>query len=279
VQSNILLKKVLFMAWCSWLAACGDDTGVPVDKNNSGIAGADDIPVLHYSVIRYFPHDTTSYTEGLLFHKGSLFESTGSPDGKPHLRSVVGMVDLTNGAISATIVLPKRYFGEGIAFLNNKLYQLTYKHQVGFVYNADDYKLVDSFFFPSAEGWGLTTDGTYLIMSDGTNTLTYIHPADYSVAKVLHVSDNKGIVKRLNELEFVKGFLYANVGYTETIVKIDTATGRVAGRIDLSSLRHEASVKYPHILDMNGIAYDSTAGTFYVTGKFWPNIYEISFPH
>lgn len=273
------MKNILFITLFILLAACGDDTGVTAYKNSSGSSGSDDIPSLQYSVIRYFPHDTTSYTEGLLFHKGSLFESTGSPDDQPALKSVVGMVDLTNGKISTTVELPKRHFGEGIVFLNNKLYQLTYKNQTGFVYDAESFKLVDSFSFPSAEGWGLTTDGTHLMMSDGTNAITYINPTDYSVVRVLQVSDNKGIVNRLNELEFVKGFLYANVGYTETIVKIDTASGRVTGRLDLSSLRHEATVRYPHVLDMNGIAYDSTAGTFYVTGKLWPNIYEISFPH
>jgi glutamine cyclotransferase len=261
------------------LISCNDDSGVTAYKNSSGATRSNAIPSIQYSVIRYFPHDTTSYTEGLLFHKGSLFESTGSPDDLPELNSVVGMVDLTNGEISTTIELKDRYFGEGIVFLNDKLYQLTYKNKVGFIYDATSFNLIDSFSFASEQGWGLTTEGTHLIMSDGTSNISYLDPDTYAVEKVLNVTNNNGVVDRLNELEYANGFLYANIYTTNTIVKIDTGSGRVLASLDLSSLHHEAKVRYADALEMNGIAFDSTAGTFYVTGKLWPNIYEISFPH
>jgi glutaminyl-peptide cyclotransferase len=276
-QSCFLLNKIILYGVVLCILAGCDNDNVTAYKNKENDANA--IPVLQYSVIRYFSHDTTSYTEGLLFHNGSLFESTGSPDDLPDLKSVVGMVDLTNGRIGAEVKLSDTLFGEGIVFLKNKLYQLTYKHRIGFVYDAGNYKLIDSFPFASNEGWGLTTDGTHLIMSDGTSSLTYIDPNTYKAVKVLRVTDNDGPVMRLNELEYVKGFIYANIYTTSFIVKIDPGSGRVVGRVDLSSLDHEAKVRYPAALEMNGIAYDSTAGTFYVTGKMWPNIYEISFPH
>jgi glutamine cyclotransferase len=272
-----LKKFILYCVVCCILSGCGDDASVTAYKSKENSVNA--IPALQYSVVRYFSHDTTSYTEGLLFHKGSLFESTGSPEDQPELESVVGMVDLTNGKIAEEVKINDTLFGEGIVFLKNKLYQLTYLDKIGFVYDASTYKLIDSFSFASEQGWGLTTDGTHLIMSDGTSSLTYIDPNDYSMVKMLRVTDSDGPVTRLNELEYVNGFIYANIYTTNFIVKIDPGSGRVVGRLDLSSLDHEAKVRYPHALEMNGIAYDSTAGTFYVTGKLWPNIYEISFPH
>jgi glutamine cyclotransferase len=129
------------------------------------------------------------------------------------------------------------------------------------------------------EGWGMTTDGKYLIMSDGTSRITYVDPVGFKTAKTINVTDNNGAVNNVNELENINGFIYANVYTTGFIIKIDPQNGRVVGKIDLSALNNEAKIKYPGSLEMNGIAYDSTTGKVYVTGKMWPEIYQINFPH
>jgi glutamine cyclotransferase len=272
-----LNKTVFIFLLITARAACSDSSGSSDNTHTARTAEA--IPVINYGVQKYFAHDTTSYTEGLLFHNGMLFESTGSPDQMPDTRSLVGPVDLTNGKINKKIEINHALFGEGIVFLNNKLYQLTYKAKKGYVYDAATFKLLDSFPFANEEGWGLTTDGTSIIMSDGTCNISYITPANYKVTKTLRVTDNNGPVMQLNELEYVNGYLYANIYTTNTIVKIDTRTGRVVGTIDCTSLAQEARARYSGSMEMNGIAYDSTTSNFYVTGKMWPNIYAISFPH
>lgn len=237
-------------------------------------------PAINYVVINVYPHDTTSFTEGLLVHDGQLYESTGSPSELPQTKSLFGPIDLKTGVINPKAELDRqKYFGEGIAFLNGKVFQLTYQTKKGFVYDAKTFQKVGEFTFPSKEGWGLTTDGISLIMSDGTSQLTYLDPTTFQTRKTLQVTDENGAVTNLNELEFIKGSVYANVYTTPLIVKIDTSSGSVTGKLNLASLANEAKVKYPGALEMNGIAYDSTAGKVFVTGKMWPNIYEISFSH
>jgi glutamine cyclotransferase len=172
----------------------------------------------------------------------------------------------------------KEYFGEGIVFLGGKLFQLTYQTRKGFVYDAKTFQKTGEFTFPSKEGWGLTTDGSSLIMSDGTSQLTYLNPTSFQIRKTLQVTDENGAVSGLNELELINGSLFANVYTKPFIVRIDTVTGNVTGKLDLSSIVNEAKVKYPASLEMNGIAFDSMSHKVFVTGKMWPNIYEISFP-
>jgi glutamine cyclotransferase len=173
----------------------------------------------------------------------------------------------------------EKYFGEGIVFLNNKIYQLTYQTKKGFVYDQKNFRKIGEFTYHSKEGWGMTTDGINLIMSDGTSTLTYLDPNSFQPVKTISVTNENGPVKKLNELEFIRGFIYANVYTTSTIIKIDPQTGKEAGKLDLGSLAAEAKIKYPSALEMNGIAYDSASQKVYVTGKLWPNIYEIEFNH
>jgi glutamine cyclotransferase len=234
-------------------------------------------PVINYVVTNVSPHDTTSFTEGLLIHEGQLYESTGSPRELPQTRSLFGTVNLQTGTINPKAELDRqKYFGEGIAFLNGNVYQLTYQTKKGFIYDAKTFEKIEEFTFPSKEGWGLTADGSSLIMSDGTGNLTYLDPTGFHPRKTLQVRDENGPVTNLNELEFIKGSIYANVYTTSLIVRIDTASGAVTGRLNLSSLAGEAKVKYPGALEMNGIAYDSSNGKIFVTGKMWPNIYEIS---
>ena len=172
-----------------------------------------------------------------------------------------------------------KYFGEGIAFFKDKIYQLTYKNQVGFIYDAKTYKQLGQFSFQNKEGWGMTTDGTHIIMSDGTNVLTYLDPANLKVIKTINVSNGGYAEDFLNELEYIHGYIYANIWTKNYIVKIDPGDGKVVGLLDLSSLTAEAKNNHSNSEVMNGIAYDSISDKIYVTGKLWPTIYQIDFPH
>jgi len=237
-------------------------------------------PAINYSVVNFHLHDTSLYTEGLLFHNGQLFESTGSPDGLESARSMIGISDLKTGKFEKKIELDRsKYFGEGIVFLNNKLYQLTYHNQTGFIYDANTFKKIDTFRYGNKEGWALTTNGKELIMSDGTDALTFLDPASLKPVRTLKVTENGKARDSLNELEYIKGYIYANIWYNNNVVKIDPADGKVVGRIDFSSLAFEAVMKNPNINVLNGIAYDSTTDKIYVTGKMWSNIYEVKFTH
>ncbi|MBL7937555.1 MAG: glutaminyl-peptide cyclotransferase [Bacteroidia bacterium] len=238
-----------------------------------------EIPQIPYTIEKQYPHDVTSFTEGFLFHEGKLFESTGAPDNMPQTKSLFGIVDLKTGKIDAKAELDRTiYFGEGIVFLNGKFFQLTYKNQTGFIYDAKTFKNIGKFNYTNREGWGLTTDGKSLIMSDGTSYITYLDPTSFAVTKTLDVAENGYVVVNINELEYIKGFIYANIWMTNTIVKIDPNTGDVVGKIDISNLFNESKTKNPNSVETNGIAYDSISDKILVTGKLWPTIYEIKFP-
>lgn len=272
------MRQFLFYFFSLTLfSGCSDNSANSRSETSESIPMT---PIINHMVTNYFVHDTSLFTEGLLFHNGHLFESTGSPSELPQTKSLIGISDLATGKFSPKIEIDKnKYFGEGIVFLDNKLYQLTYKNQVGFIYNAKTFKKIGQFNYSNAEGWSLTTDGASLIMSDGTNRLTYIDPVKLVPTKTLIVIEKGFSVGRLNELEFIKGFIYANIWMTDLIVKIDTSNGNVVGKIDLSSLTDVAKRINPKADVLNGIAYDSTADKIYVTGKMWANIYQIQFPH
>jgi glutaminyl-peptide cyclotransferase len=273
-------------------------------NNNPKKEDCDDCPAnLDYQLVKTYPHDTTAYTEGLLFHDGQLYESTGTEANMPpERRSLFGTVDLATGKITPKAELDRRmYFGEGIVFLGGKVYQLTYTTKIGFIYDAKTFKQLGEFTFPNREGWGMTTDGKYLIMSDGTSNVSYYDPdssrpvevkirydngdsvtktlPSFRLVRTLTVSDNNGPDSNINELEMINGFLYANQWQTNYILKIDTTNGRVVARLDLGDLVKKALDQYPDAEVLNGIAYDSATGKIYVTGKLWPYIFEINFPH
>lgn len=155
------------------------------------------------------------------------------------------------------------------------MYQLTYQTKKGFVYDANSFKKLKEFTYNSKEGWGLTNDGKYLIMSDGTSSLSYLDPESLQVMNVLGVSDNNGPVANINELEFINGSIYANQWLTPYILKIDPSSGLVVGRMDFSKMVDQVKTQYPDAEELNGIAYDSTSQKVYVTGKKWPKLYEI----
>ena len=237
-------------------------------------------PLINYSVMQVLPHDTSSFTEGLLVHDGQLYESTGTePAMPPGRRSLFGVLDPHTGKIGVKAELDRnKYFGEGISFLHDKVYQLTWTTKVGFIYDAKTFSKLGEFTIPVKEGWGMTTDGASLIISDGSSNISYMDPTNFRLLKVLGVTDNNGPVSNINELELIHGYLYANQWQTNYILKIDTSSGKVVGRLDLTSLVTEARNKYPESDSLNGIAYDPITGKIYVTGKLWPNVYEIKFP-
>ena len=238
------------------------------------------IQSINFEVIKTYPHDTESFTEGFLFYNNQLFESTGSPDEFPKTRSVFGIVDLNTGKIDIKVELDRNsYFGEGIVIFKGKIFQLTYKNQTGFIYDLKSYNKIGSFKYSNKEGWGLTSDGKNIIMSDGTNIITYLDPDSLKVVKTLNVTFNGSSALYTNELEFINGYLYANIWTTNNIAKIDPRTGIIVGIIDLSSLFYEARKAYSMSEATNGIAYDSSKDRIFVTGKFWPTIYQIKFPH
>ena len=238
------------------------------------------IQTISYSVVKYFPHDTNLFTEGLLFHDGQLFESTGSPGGLPQSRSLIGIIDTATGKMSVKEEIDRtKYFGEGIVFFNDKLYQLTYKNNIGFIYDAKSFKQLGTFHYSNPEGWSLTTDGTNIIMDDGTDKLTYLSPENLQPIKTLSVTENGIPVNMLNELEYIKGFIYANIWKTDIIVKIDPSNGKVVAHIDLSPLAMSERRANPNAEVLNGIAYDSVNDRIFVTGKLWSKIYEISISH
>jgi len=237
------------------------------------------VSTINYEVISIFSHDTTSFTACLLIHDVKLYESTVYTAELPHTRSLFGEVDLKTGRINPKVELDKtKYFGEGICFLNGKVYQLTYQTQVGFIYDAKTFKKISEFSFPSQEGWGMTTDSINLIMSDGTNVLTYLDPNNLKVIKKLTVTSNE-VVLNINELEYIDGYIYANIYTTSDIIKIDPANGEVIGKLDLSSIKSDQKNKYQGSLEMNGIAFNPSNNKVYITGKMWPNIYEIQFSY
>ena len=229
---------------------------------------------LAFQVVNQYPHDTSAFTEGFTFYNGKLFESTGSPKEPANNGTWIASIDLKTGKYDRKVDLGSTYFGEGITFLDNKLYQLTYTSQKGFVYDAKTFAKLREFSYKS-EGWGLTNDGKQLIMSAGTSNIYYLTPDSIAFTRMLAVQDHTGYVNNINELEFIDGYLYANKWLTAEILKIDTSTGYVVGKLDLSKQVAEVKKRYPRAEEMNGIAYDSTTNKIYVTGKKWPLIYEI----
>jgi len=222
-----------------------------------------------YEVVKTYPHNETFFTEGLEIHDGFLYESTGE-NGKSSLNKS----ELTSGKTIQSVKLSNKYFGEGITIFNDRIFQLTYKTKVGFVYQLENMAVIDSFHFESAEGWGLTHDDKNLVMSDGTNILTYLDPVTYKTVKRLQVYDDKDPVVYLNELEYSDGFIYANVWTTNLLLKIDSKTGKVLSKIDLYGILTMSNPD-KQVDDLNGIAIDPLTKKMFVTAKLFPKLFEI----
>ncbi|MFW5721812.1 MAG: glutaminyl-peptide cyclotransferase [Desulfohalobiaceae bacterium] len=227
------------------------------------------MPVYGYEVVRSYPHDPGAFTQGLVYAGGFLYESTGLRG-----RSSLRKVDLETGRVLRRVALPRQYFGEGLTLWGDDLIQLTWKAGVGLVYELDTLKPKHSFRY-RGQGWGLTHDGSRLIMSDGSSFLRFLDPETHEQTGRLQVREGDRPVDRLNELEWVQGEVWANVWQTDRIVRVCPGTGQVLGWIDLSGLR-EAEISPGQERVLNGIAYDPDSGRLFVTGKSWTRLYEIT---
>ncbi|MDZ4796154.1 MAG: glutaminyl-peptide cyclotransferase [Bacteroidota bacterium] len=258
------MKKLFFIAALAGFAACKNK-----DAENKPDPNAPKI--MSYSIITTYPHDTSSYTQGLLFYKGQLYEGTGN-----YGFSKLKKVDLKTGQSQQEIALDKKYFGEGVTILNDTVYQLTWKEKTVFAYTLKDFKKVKEFTV-DIEGWGLTNDGKNLIVSTGGSDLHYYDPATFKLLKTQTVTESGSPSFNLNELEYINGFVYANQYQYPYIFKIDPASGQIVAKADLTSMwerikaiDHDAEVP-------NGIAYDTATKKMYITGKWWPELYEVQF--
>lgn len=249
---SVLMKILLFPFIALVLGAC--QKAAPI--------------ALEYKVVSTRPHDPECYTQGLEFSGKRLFESGGN-----YGKSTVREVDPATGEVLRKRPMAKNVFAEGITVLNNELWVLTWKENTAYVLEPDTFKFIRSHNY-QGEGWGLTNDGKQLIMSDGSSTLKFIDPKDFTVKRTLEVKDGGRPVAKLNELEFVNGALFANIYMSGKIARVSAEDGSVTGWLDLSGLRKQLPAP-GNAEVLNGIAYDASSGRFMVTGKFWPRMFEI----
>ena len=242
-------------------------SGCSCDDDDRSAPPTPPIPVYGYSVVNVYPHDTAAFTQGLVYDAGRVFESTGR-----YGASTLREVELETGSVVRSHDLSPQYWGEGIAVIDTQIVQLTWKSNTGFVYGKESFTQLSTFGYPS-EGWGIAYDGQRLVMSDGTPTLRFLDPATFAEMSRVSVQADSLLVAGLNELEFVEGEIYANVWLTDRIAIITPETGRVRAWIDLAELLPAEDRPSADVL--NGIAYDDAGDRLFVTGKFWPSLFEI----
>jgi glutaminyl-peptide cyclotransferase len=223
---------------------------------------------LSYTIKSTIPHDIKAFTQGFVVHNGELYESTGQTN------SWIGIVNVQTGVADRKVTLEDQYFGEGITILNNKVYQLTWQSKKGFVYDLYTFKKIKDFTY-NTEGWGITNDSVNLIMSDGSDKLFFLDTTSLSVIRTTKVTYRGAPMPELNELEYVNGYVYANIWQTDRVVKIDPQTGEVKGIIELGALSNQAQLINPNMDVLNGIAWHEKTKSFLVTGKYWPFIFVL----
>lgn len=266
-----MMKKYLAIFVLVVLAACNNkDTDGPVDPE---VVPAK-TPVIPYTIVAEYPHDTSAYTQGLEFHNGKLYEGTGD-----FTTSSLRITDYKTGKVERKHMMgTDSIFGEGITIFKNKIYQLTWESNIVYVYEVNNIdKPVKTFNWPY-QGWGLTNNGNDLIISDGSAKLYFVNPDDFRLKSTIAVTENGNPVYQLNELEYINGFVFANIYQKDIIVKIDPSSGFVAGKMDFSNFKDKffADKYVPGRTDvLNGIAYDSATKKFLVTGKRWPKMFEL----
>jgi glutamine cyclotransferase len=272
MKNKLSMKKILlpFLSIII-LNSCKDD--VAANTENPMVVNKEPA-ILSYTVTNVYPHDTSAYTEGLEWHDGKLYESTGLLN-----KSKLAAVDVATGKDIQTIRFPE--FGEGITILNGKLFQLTYTENKCFVYDAKTLKKIKEFTY-DGEGWGMTNNGKQLIMNNGGDKLYFRDPETFKVMNIVSVTDNYGPVAKINELEWVDGIIYSNIWETNTIITINPESGKVIGKVDMTNLINQY---LPEMVEkgpkegalLNGIAYDSAGKRFFITGKLWPKMFEVKF--
>jgi glutamine cyclotransferase len=255
-----------------WIVAWAPASGLAAVA--STLPGTGSIPpalLNHVDVLGAYPHDTSAFTEGLVWSDGGFYESTGLNG-----ESTVRRVAFPSGEVLKTATVPSQYFGEGLALVDDRLLQLTWRDELGFVYDRDSFTSKGTFSYTTTngEGWGMTYDGTSLILSDGSDMLTFLDPATYKTIKTLSVTLDGKPIEMLNELEWIKGEIWANVWQTDLIVRINPTSGAVTGVLDMTGLfPPELRTDRDNVL--NGIAYDDSTDRIFITGKRWPSVFEI----
>jgi len=268
-SAAILFATVAFLSTAGAFGACGGEASAVADSTGRGNAALSTrTPTYKYESVQSYPHDPKAFTQGLVWHDNRLFESTGQVG-----ESTIREVELTTGRVIRRQDLAKPHFGEGIVILGAQLFQITWTSGKAFVYDWRTFKRTGEFSY-DGEGWGLATDGSALIMSNGTSALVWRDPATFAVTKTLTVTENGTPVSALNELEWVKGEIWANVWQTDQIARIDPATGEVTGWIDLAGILPSLDRSGKEDV-LNGIAYDAAQDRIFVTGKLWSRLYEI----
>lgn len=268
-----LLALLLGIFSCNSSSSPDYDASLPMPAVNNISAAA---PIM-FKIEGVYPHDPNAFTQGLEFYNGKLYEGTGEW-GKSNLR----VVDIKTGKIEKNYLIPdSSVFGEGITILKDKIYQLTWQNHKIFVYKLNDISHPVDTIKWNRDGWGATNDGTHIIISDGTSKLYFVQPDEHKkemkIDRILTIADNRGEVDSLNELELINGYVYANRWLTNDIIKIDTATGYVVGKMNLEGLlkQYDPDAKISEGAVLNGIAYDSATKKIFITGKDWPRIFEI----
>jgi glutaminyl-peptide cyclotransferase len=244
--------------WCAVSGACR-----PADE-----LAPSAIPVYSYEVVQSFPHDPGAFTQGLQYHEGYLYETTGL-----HGRSTLRQVEVETGRVLRRLNLPERYFGEGLAVVGGRIYVLTWKSERGFIFDLETFQRLAEFDY-EGEGWGLAYDGIHLIMSDGTSRLRFMDPDGFRPVRTLDVTADGQPLENLNELAWVQGEIWANIWKSERLARIDPSTGAVRAWIDLSGILDPRYVTRS-VDVLNGIAYDEEGDRIFVTGKLWPRLFEI----
>ncbi len=266
------------------LTACDTTTVMPNKNAGNGNIAINKtktpaaVPVYGYEVVNTYPHDPKAFTQGLVFHDGRLYESTGEFG-----HSTLRRVDLKTGKVEQSVELEREIFGEGLAIFGDKIYQISWKNGIAFVYDLKTLKLLKEFEYPG-DGWGLTHDNTHLIMSDGTHVLRFLNPETFKTEKTLTVFREDGSpMMNLNELEYINGEIWANIWHSESpdilgkpnrIARINPESGKIVGWVDLNNISPE-DIKRNSENTLNGIAYDAAAGRIFVTGKNWKKLFEI----
>jgi glutaminyl-peptide cyclotransferase len=265
LNSKTLFSIALWLAFAAINNGCASNAET---QRPDQMTTASRVPTYTYEVVKSYPHDKAAFTQGLVFHQSAIYESTGL-NGSSSLRRV----ELETGKVLKKIEVPDRFFAEGLALFNGRLYQLTWQTQRGFVYDLNSFDKLREFSY-SGEGWGLTRDASSLIMSDGSSRIRFLDPDTFEVRSLITVQDNGREVLQLNELEYVKGEIYANVWMTDRIARINPQSGKVNAWIELSGLLPPEAREDPMAV-LNGIAYDEASDRLFVTGKLWPKLFEI----
>lgn len=265
---SLVMAEIAIIGLCNSQMVQAENISRERTVDRERILSQRDSPLYTYEIARKYPHQTNSFTEGLVMLDGWLYESSGR-----YGQSRLMKINPETGEVLQERLMDSRYFGEGIAIVGDRIYQLTYRENTGFVYNRDSLTPMSQFQYQS-QGWGLTTDGERLIMSNGSSNLLFLDAATLNVEHHISVSDSVGPVGFLNELEYVDGYIYANVWQTDFIAKISTESGKITGWIDLTGLDPGPSLQ-THPRELNGIAYNDKTRHLIVTGKYWSGMYEI----